>query len=143
MLALERQESGAVDYEWMALWLGGGLLLAAWTFPLWGEFYPFACPLKALSGIPCAFCGGTRAAAAFAQGRFFEALTLNPLVGIGCGLALTYFLYALFSVATRQSRRLRFIGFAAGASARMKWALRAGIAGAILTNWVYLVAVGR
>lgn len=143
MLALERQESGAIDYEWMALWMGGGGMLAAWTFPLWRGFYPFTCPLKSLAGIPCAFCGGTRAAAAFAHGHFYEALLLNPLVGTGCAVGALYLTYAAFSVITRQPRRLRLAGLNAGASPVSKWAIRAGALVAIIANWAYVIAAGR
>lgn len=143
MVSLERQESGAVDYEWMALWMGGGLLLAAWTHPFWRELYPLACPLKSLAGLPCAFCGGTRAAAAMAHGHFQEGLALNPLVGVGCLLAALYLAYAVFSVATRQPRRLRLTGLRPAAPPALRWTLRAGILALILANWAYLIAVGR
>jgi hypothetical protein len=45
-----------------------------------------ACPLRHLTGIPCATCGATRAALALAEGRWPDALAANPLLAAG-GLA--------------------------------------------------------
>lgn len=47
-------------------------LLAPWLPPL-----P-ACPLKALTGIPCATCGLTRCVLALGQGRWQEAFHWHP-----------------------------------------------------------------
>ena len=47
-------------------------LLAPWLPPL-----P-ACPLKALTGIPCATCGLTRCMLALGQGRWLEAFHWHP-----------------------------------------------------------------
>lgn len=38
------------------------------------------CPLRALTGIPCPFCGGTTAAVDLVRGRFGDALATSPLV---------------------------------------------------------------
>lgn len=50
---------------------------------LWGvsQLWPGAarCPFKALTGIPCPGCGGRRALDLVLQGRFCDALWLNPL----------------------------------------------------------------
>lgn len=37
------------------------------------------CPLRLMTGIPCASCGTTRALCALSQGQWFESLYLNPL----------------------------------------------------------------
>jgi Protein of unknown function (DUF2752) len=37
------------------------------------------CPLRALTGVPCPFCGGTTAAADLGRGRFLAALRSSPL----------------------------------------------------------------
>jgi hypothetical protein len=40
---------------------------------------PIACPFKAITGIPCPGCGGTRAFIALLHGHIWEAITINPL----------------------------------------------------------------
>lgn len=40
------------------------------------------CTFKTLTGLPCAFCGGTRALRAIGHFKFVEAFWLNPLVTI-------------------------------------------------------------
>lgn len=47
------------------------------------------CIFKRVTGVPCPFCGGTRATVAAAQGRFVESVKLSPLgipLVIGCVL---------------------------------------------------------
>ncbi len=67
---------------WLALTLlGGGLALAllAWgleTLPL--RLPP--CPMKAILGIPCLTCGGTRCGLALAGGRLGEAFHWHPIL---------------------------------------------------------------
>jgi hypothetical protein len=39
-----------------------------------------ACPLRAMTGIPCPTCGGVHAVGALAQGRIGAAFLANPLV---------------------------------------------------------------
>jgi hypothetical protein len=41
------------------------------------------CSLKRMTGIPCAFCGGTRCLQALGHFHLAEAFWLNPLVTIG------------------------------------------------------------
>jgi hypothetical protein len=40
------------------------------------------CPLRAVTGVPCPFCGGTTAAVALAAGDLGGALAANPLVPV-------------------------------------------------------------
>jgi len=58
------------------------LMGLAWTWPLWGEALRLACPFRALTGIACPTCGGTRALLAAARGDLGTALQFNPLVGL-------------------------------------------------------------
>jgi hypothetical protein len=41
------------------------------------------CTFKTLTGLPCAFCGGTRALRALGHLHFTEAFWFNPLVTVG------------------------------------------------------------
>lgn len=143
MFALERHESRGADFELMALWLGAAGLVAAWTFPLWRAFYPIACPLKSMVGLPCAFCGGTRAVHAWAHGHLLEAWLMNPLVAVGAAAATFYLPYALFCVVTQAERRVRLTGLGGEASPATRWTVRLGAAAILLANWIYLIAVGR
>jgi hypothetical protein len=56
-----------------------------------------ACSLKRMTGIPCAFCGGTRCLQELGHLHFVEAFWLNPLVTIAAlaaaPLALISFLH--------------------------------------------------
>jgi len=60
------------------------------------------CGLHALTGLPCPFCGGTRAASAILVGDFERAIYLNPLaipsVAIAAFLAVSLFLEAVFGI---------------------------------------------
>lgn len=89
------------------------------------------CGVKALSGLPCPFCGGVRATAALGQGALLQAFAWNPaVVVLHAGLLAGGF--AL--VAGREPPWL--------APGRQGWVLRAAAA-TLLANWVYLVVVGR
>jgi hypothetical protein len=47
------------------------------------------CPLRALTGVPCPFCGGTTAVADLGRGRWLAALRASPL-SLGLLLALPF-----------------------------------------------------
>lgn len=83
---------------WLALGavatLGFGALAAAMASR--GLLSLPACPSKVLLGIPCATCGGTRAAVALVQGRLGDAFHWHP-VGVtllfGAPLAILWDLH--------------------------------------------------
>jgi len=56
----------------------GGLVGAAAIWPLLPVHPPLACPLRAITGIPCPFCGMTRACVAAVHGHFGASLSFNP-----------------------------------------------------------------
>jgi hypothetical protein len=60
-----------------AFLLGAGIVLVE---PAVLSFPKPACGFRSLTGLPCAFCGGTRAAAALAAGDAAGALRMNALV---------------------------------------------------------------
>ena len=89
------------------------------------------CGVKALSGVPCPFCGGVRATAALGQGALVEALAWNPAVVVLHAALLTSGL-ALVGGLTPPwlaPGRGRFVFRTAAVT--------------LLANWVYLVAAGR
>jgi len=56
----------------------GGLLGIAAAWPLLPVHPPLACPFRALTGIPCPFCGMTRACVAAVHGHLATSLAFNP-----------------------------------------------------------------
>ncbi len=89
------------------------------------------CGVKALSGLPCPFCGGVRATAALGQGSLPEAFAWNPAVVLlhagmlTSGAALV--LGRMPPWLTPERQRLVFRGLVV----------------ILIANWLYLVAVGR
>jgi hypothetical protein len=55
-----------------------GLFGAAAVWPLLPVHPPLACPLRSTTGIPCPFCGLTRACVAAAHGDLLRSLSFNP-----------------------------------------------------------------
>ncbi len=55
-----------------------GLLGAAAIWPVLPVHPPLACPLLSITGIPCPFCGMTRACVALAHGHVVQSLAFNP-----------------------------------------------------------------
>jgi hypothetical protein len=111
---------------------GLGALLALRALHL----HSVVCTFKAVTGVPCMTCGGTRATWRLLALDPGGALVLNPLatvavVGIG--------LWALADLALLprgSALRLRLSPRAANVA-------RVGGALALLLNWAYLIAVGR
>ncbi|MEZ5299668.1 MAG: DUF2752 domain-containing protein [Verrucomicrobiales bacterium] len=46
------------------------------------------CPMLNLTGVPCFFCGGTRASFALLHGQVIEAIQWNPLVALAAAFFL-------------------------------------------------------
>jgi Protein of unknown function (DUF2752) len=58
--------------------VAAGLVGAAAAWPLLPVHPPLGCPLRALTGIPCPFCGMTRACVAAMHGHLGASLAFNP-----------------------------------------------------------------
>ena len=58
--------------------VSGALLGAAALWPVLPVHPPAACPLRNLTGIPCPFCGMTRACVAAVHGHLGASLAFNP-----------------------------------------------------------------
>jgi hypothetical protein len=57
---------------------GGGMLAIAAVWPAL-PFHPsVACPFRSITGVPCPFCGLTRAVVAAAHGHLGTSLAFNP-----------------------------------------------------------------
>lgn len=100
-----------------------------------GGATPRDCPLRTLAGIPCPFCGGTRAVAAVASGEVVEAVRFNPMVVAGLMLVMS-----LGAVAVLAPHRVQTWARSLTCQSRP-----AGIAAValLILNWIYLIASGR
>jgi len=115
----------------LGLLSGFSVLVAAWTYPLWGGAVVMPCLLRELTGIPCPTCYGTRALLAAAAGDWSTALRFNPLIGFG-GIGLFIYLPWATGTVVGDWPRPRL-----SPAATVKFA-RFGV-GLVLVNWVYLI----
>ena len=90
-------------------WLRSGLAFAillllgllAFSKPDAGTALPFLpCGFHAMSGLPCLFCGGTRAARAILHGDLNAAVSLNALAFPALALAVVSIIVLLIEAAT-------------------------------------------
>jgi hypothetical protein len=58
-------------------WAGAGMLGVAAVAPLLGAS-GLGCPLRAITGVPCPFCGMTRGITDAVRGHVASAVSLNP-----------------------------------------------------------------
>lgn len=58
--------------------VSGAMVAIAAAWPVLPVHPPFACPLRAATGIPCPFCGMTRAVVAAVHGHIATSLAFNP-----------------------------------------------------------------
>lgn len=101
----------------LLLSITGACLVRKWSIPL-------PCLLRDYIGVPCPFCGGTRALAAMAIGDFRRAFEWNPLVAAGFWAGLVSCVALLVGG-----------GRAASIDRVPKWLVVALLA----ANWVYLM----
>lgn len=94
------------------------------------------CLLRAVTGVPCPTCGGTRAAIALAQGRPLAALADNPLVTVVVAATVVWAVCGI--VATLVPRWRRRIERSPGDGRRLVL-LALGL---VAANWVWLIATG-
>ena len=116
------------------LW-GGAALFCAAAVPFARDLAAGApaCAFRAITGVPCPTCGGTRALLALARLDLGAALAWNPLVTL---LVAVFFLGGLVALV----RALRGQGIPDGAPPR--WA--GGAAGlALAANWAFVILEGR
>jgi len=87
------------------------------------------CGWRALTGLPCPFCGGTRSVVLLSRFEFQQAFAMNPLVTVGIlGALLGLFIVPLLRPRVRLVFPLakgRGVGWVTGVL--------------IFINWVYLI----
>src|ERR1044071_7618189 len=121
-----QDRSPAWAFIGMLMLLAGARVSLPWPFPL-----PF-CLLKRLTGIPYPFCGTTRCLQACSRLDFAAALEWNPLALAACvGIAAWFVAWAVDRLWNRQwllaLRRVLQVR-----------AVKLGLLGAVVLNWVYL-----
>lgn len=97
----------------------GAVALAALQLP--GR-PPTLCLLRAATGVPCPFCGGTTAGVELGHGHLEAALAASPLAVLGA-LALALVPVLRRSRFARASRRTRLLGLAVALVAAEVWQL--------------------
>ena len=120
--------------ERMILAVTAAVLLFGSVFAVVSRLLPagWICGWKALSGLPCAGCGGTRAIVSFVTGQWADAIFLNPGVVVALFLLAATNIYALIVLVFRVPPwRPHVPGW--------RWIAACALA----ANWVYLLAVSR
>jgi hypothetical protein len=87
------------------------------------------CSFKAITGIPCAFCGGTRAFRALAGFHLREALQFNPLATLGAFAVLIWFLAWLIAPT-------RVAEFNARLGRKRLWPY---VVALVALNWIFVI----
>lgn len=124
---------GELDHE--TLWLGVSLaaLAFAWAWVRLGLASP-ACIFHEVTGWACPGCGATRCVRYAFRGAFHAAFLVNPLMLVTLAGVVIFDLYAATVLALRLPRwRPEKI------PARVATLLRAGCAGLLLVNWLWLL----
>ena len=131
------QRRGSVDHEliWgsvaLVIVVGAALVPVDRIMGLAG----YVCPFRAVTGLPCPFCYGTRAFVAMGSLRFREGFALNPLAALLWFGAVLWVPYALVACVF-DTKRLRVTGV----TDRQRRAAVLVLALLVAGNWVYLVA---
>ncbi|HEV7526171.1 MAG TPA: DUF2752 domain-containing protein [Acidimicrobiia bacterium] len=98
----------------------GAMVAVAAVWPLLPVHPPIACPLRAATGVPCPFCGMTRAVVAAVHGHLGASLAFNP------GGIVVLLLAVVAIVRPAWLRRLRAPGWALVAIVGALWVWNAG-----------------
>lgn len=96
--------------RWLRLGLAAGILLVLGfaALPPIGQHPRFlTCGFHAISGLPCLFCGGTRAARAILHGNPHDALYLNALAFPALAIVAGAFVVLLVEAAAGRPLALR------------------------------------
>jgi hypothetical protein len=94
------------------------------------------CIFHRLTDVPCLTCGATRSLVALSQFDIASSFLLNPMLLLLVVGVVAFSLVSLYSLISKK-------GIAVKLNQGQKRALRIGIIGLFITNWVYLVAAGK
>lgn len=124
MTTLETPRTRSTAERW--LWTAGGaaaLGVVWWRDPNQSGSYGF-CPLRALTGLDCPFCGGLRGTNALLHGDMSTALDHNVLLPLFLGIAV-YGLWRIWLPAATTEREPGSARLLAGAPVALWWAIGA------------------
>lgn len=125
------KEAARIHGPWIVI-TAPFLLLA--RLPL--DRIPFhVCGFRRLTGLPCPFCGATRAFCLAMDGRWLDAARMNPL---GSAICLAFILILMWHTALF-ALRLRSTGNIRAFTARYSWWIVAALAALTAANWLYLL----
>ena len=93
------------------------------------------CTFKAMTGLPCATCGGTRTLGLLAHGDLAGALAMNPLVALAFMVLVPWCLVDL-----ALWPRGRAVALDLGPLGARGVVIAIAV---VLANWAYLIATGR
>ena len=129
------REPDRVDRQIADLWAGVALATVALA-PLWRAMLPGLppCPLRTLSGWPCAACGAGRAAEALLGGDVLTAVAFNPLLVLAAAALVVVGLAAPLWV--RSGRTVPAL------VAPLPGWVRGSMALGIVGNWLYVLVRG-
>jgi len=130
-----RGSDSGIDLLWSASALT--IFAAGLVWPILGAGIRVACPFRAITGLPCPTCGGTRAIVAFAHLDAAAALVANPLIFVAACASVAVIAYAIAS-RTGLIPRISIALEPAG-----RGAARILIPIALLAQWIYLIGAGR
>ncbi len=134
---LEELQPKAVNHE--LIWGSIGLFVA-----LCSRFVPFdriplpPCLFHKITGIPCPTCGFTRTFRLIARLRLLDGFLMNPVAALIFAFMVVFVVYAAVVLAFRKPRiRLHLNG------RRELNIVRVLVAVVVISNWIYLIAMGR
>ncbi len=81
-----------------------------WSHPLLARLVGSTCVFRGVTGLPCPFCGGTRAVFLAAHGRWSAAVMMNPLGAVVVALAPLVGVWLGACAATGRDLGLRTMG---------------------------------
>lgn len=124
------------EFDLDAALLAGSLSFGAAALLWHGNGLPWPrCWFRALTGLPCPFCGATHAGLALLHGDALAAVRINPLASIVYAAVGFYDLYVAIILLAAGRRRLRLAGLD---QQREKVLLLAGLL-LVIINWAYLL----
>ena len=134
---LEDLQPKAVNHE--LIWGSIGLCVA-----LFSRFFPFdlirlpPCLFHKITGIPCPTCGFTRAFRLMVSLRLLDAFLMNPLAALAFAFMVVFVVYAAVVLAFRTPRVRVHLS-----SRKELNIIRVLVAFIVISNWIYLIAMGR
>ena len=134
---LEELQPKAVNHE--LIWGSIGLFVA-----LCSRFVPFeriplpACLFHQITGIPCPTCGFTRTFRLMSRLRLLDGFLMNPVAALLFAFMVVFVVYAAVVLAFHTPRiRMHLHG------RRELNIVRVLVAVIVISNWIYLIAMGR